>query len=227
MAHRLGVTSGASLEPRRRQLTAVEIRLLRTQVSSLRRRGPRASSAGLWIGIFTIVGLWALTMAASDASPLVITGFWIVAGGAIILWVRRDLGRDRQTFDAIAAGLESALRRNITEVYDIRSSGFVEFEEIEDEGACYAFQLEGADTVVFLSGQEFYEEAHFPSLDFSLVFPLDEAGRRVDMLIEKRGAKANPVRRIPRSVKESLAIPEDLRIIRVTLDDLESRLRSR
>ena len=60
---------------------------------------------------------------------------------------------------------------------------------MEDEGACFAFQLEDRDEIVFLSGQEFYETAKFPSLDFSLVFPLDESGRRVDMLIERRGAK--------------------------------------
>lgn len=221
------MTQRASLEPRRRPLTAAEVRLLRAKTSSLRRRGPRAYSAGLWIGIATIVVLWALTVAASDAPLLVITGFWIVAGAAIILWVRRDLGADRRTFDAIAAAHDSALRRNLADVYDIRSSGFVEFEEIEDEGACYAFQLEGTDAVVFLSGQEFYEEARFPGLDFSLVFPLDEAGRRVDMLIEKRGAKARAVRRVPRGVKERLTIPEDLQIVPGTLDDLESRIRSR
>ena len=223
MAHRGGLRE---LEFSQRPLTAAEIRLLRARISSMRRRGPRAASAGLWIGIAAVAALWALTMALSDAPTLVITGFWLVAGSLIIFWVRRDLGSDRRTFDAIAAGLESALRRNCALVYDIRSSGFVEFEEVEDEGACYAFQLLGRNEIVFLSGQEFYEEARFPSLDFALVFPLDEAERRADMLVEKRGAKAQPQRRIPASLKARLTIPEDLRIFPGTLDDLEGRLRS-
>jgi hypothetical protein len=65
------------------------------------------------------------------------------------------------------------------------------FEEIEDEGACYAFELEGG-RVVFVAGQEFTESARFPSLDFSLVYPLVEQGRPVEMFIEKRGGKAAP-----------------------------------
>ena len=223
MADRGGVRE---LEFQERQLTAAEVRLLRARISSLRRRGPRVMSRGLWTGIFSIAVLWALTMAASDAPVPVITGFWLVAGAAIIFWVRRDLGGDRKSFDSIAAGLESALRRNCALVHDVRSSGFVEFEEIEDEGACYAFQLAGRNEIVFLSGQEFYEEARFPSLDFALVFPLDEAGRRVDMLIEKRGGKADPQRRIPAHVKATLTLPEDLQVMAGTLDDLDGRLRS-
>jgi hypothetical protein len=38
----------------------------------------------------------------------------------------------------------------------------VEFEEIEDEGACFAFQIEGRNEIVFLSGQEFYEGPRLP-----------------------------------------------------------------
>ena len=213
-----------SLQPRRRALTDAERRLLKARGSSFRHIGHRAVSRGWWVGAVAIAVLWALTMVASDAPALVITGFWLVAGGVIVLWVRRDLGADRRTLDHVAAGLESAIRRNEADVYDIRASGLVEFEEMEDEGACYAFQLEG-DRLVFLQGQEFYEEARFPSLDFSLVFPLDESGRRVDMLIEKRGPKATPERRIPGSLKESLAIPEDLQIIEGTLAGIEDRLR--
>ena len=213
------------LDSRQRQLTTAEARLLRARASSLRGGGRRAHSTGLWIGIGAIAVLWALTMLASDAPAIVITGFWLLAGAIIVLWVRRDLGADRNTSDALAANLESALRRDLALVYDIRASGFAEFEEVEDEGACYAFQLEGRDELVFLSGQEFYAEARFPSLDFALVFPLDEAGGRVDMLIEKRGARARPDRVVPASVKQTLTFPEDLRIVHGTLDGIEETLR--
>jgi len=196
-------------------------------MASLRRRGRRASSTALWAGIATIIVLWALTMVVSDESALIITGFWFIAGSVIVLWVRKDLGADRRGLDAIAAGLESALRRNLADVYDIRSTEFVEFEEIEDEGACYAFELQNKSGIVFLSGQEFYETVRFPSLDFALVFPLDEADRRVEMLIEKRAAKAAPGRRIPARVKRTLIFPEDLEIVAGTLPNLEESLSGR
>lgn len=216
-----------SLQPTRRPLTAGETRLLRARISSLRDRGQRVASAGLWIGIGAIAILCALTLLASDAPPLVITGFWLVAGIVIILWTRRDLDADRRAMASNAAGLQSALSRNLALVYDIRSTGFVEFEEMEDEGACYAFQLKDTDKLVFISGQEFYDEARFPSLDFALVFPLDESDRRVDMLIDKRGAKASPVRRIPAAVKANLTIPEDLQLVQGDLSNIEGVLRAR
>ena len=221
------MTVDSGLQPRHRPLTAAETRLLHARMVSLGRRGRRAASAGLWVGAAAIVVLWALTMFLSDAPTLVITGFWLAAGLVIVLWTQRDFGRDRKVFDALAAALDSAVRRNMAEVYDIRSTAFVQFEEVEDEGACYAFQLQGRDAIVFLSGQQFYEEARFPSLDFSLVFPLDEAGRSVDMLIEKRGPKAASERVIPASVKDGLTIPGDLEIVSGTLDGIEKRLRPR
>ncbi len=215
------------LESRQRPLKAAEARLLRARARSLRRRGQRAASVGLWTGLSTIALLWALTLVASDAPVLVITAFWLVAGTVIISWVRHSLGADSRTLDAVADGLESALRRNCALVYDIRASGFVLFDEVEDEGACYAFQLIDKSEIIFLSGQEFYEQPRFPSLDFALVFPLDEADRRVDMLIQKHGSKADPRRRIAASVKRTLNIPEDLQIVTGALDDVEERLQDK
>ena len=124
----------------------------------------------------------------------------------------------------MAQGLESALRRSEADVYDIRASAHAVFEEIEDEGACYAFELEGG-RVVFVAGQEFYEGARFPSLDFSLVYPLDEHGQPVEMFIEKRGGKTAPARRIPAAVKKSLNIPDHLELRAGRIDDLEGLLR--
>jgi hypothetical protein len=122
-------------------------------------------------------------------------------------------------------GLESALMRNEADVFDIRAAAFVELEEVEDEGACYAFDL-GDGRIAFLSGQEFYPGARFPSLDFSLVYVLDEEDRTADMLMEKRGPRAAPERRIPATVKWELDIPESLSVMIGSLDDLEGRLGS-
>lgn len=63
---------------------------------------------------------------------------------------------------------------------------------------------------MFIAGQEFYAGARFPSLDFSLMYVLDERGEAVDMLIDKRGAKAVPARTIPAVMKRELDIPDHL-----------------
>lgn len=189
------------------------------------RRGRRASAGTQWIAVAVIGLLWVLTLLASDAPALVVTAFWLVVEGGLAMWVRRDFRADERHLTAIAAHVESALRRNVADVYDIRATSFIGFDEIEDEGACYAFQLDG-DRVVFIQGQEFYEASRFPSLDFSLVLPLDEAGRPVYSLIEKRGLKATPLRLVPADVKRTLVIPEHLELRDGTLDRVEESLRS-
>ena len=115
-----------------------------------------------------MLALWLVTVLVADAPLLVITLFWIVVGAVITLWVRRDMRKDARHFEAAAGGLASALGRNAADVYDVRAGAFAEFEEIEDEGACYAFELEDG-RLVSIAGQEFYPSARFPSLDFSLV----------------------------------------------------------
>ena len=80
-------------------------------------------------------------------------------------------------------------------------------EEVVDVGACYCFVLY-YNRLVFITGEYFYEGARFPSLDFSLVHLLDDAGQTVDLVIEKRGAKTRPARTIPASMKQSLELPD-------------------
>ena len=140
---------------------------------------------------------------------MIVTAFWLVIGAVIALSVARDMRKHASQFGDMAAGLRSALVANAADVYDVRARAFVEFEEAEDEGACYGFEIDGP-RLVFVTGQEFYPGARFPSLDFSLVYIVDEAGRTVDMLIDKRGARAKPARTIP--VRDSLARPEHLEV---------------
>ena len=137
--------------------------------------------------------------------------------------MRRDMRKHGGQLEHIARGLESALRRNAADVYAVRARSFAELEEIEDEGACYAFELDG-NRLVFITGQEFYKSARFPSLDFSLVHLLDEAGQAVDMLIEKRGTRAAPARRISADIKQKLDVPDHLEVRIGTIDSLEDSL---
>ena len=186
------------LESHRRPLTDQERRTLRAKIRSLQGRGGRSRTGWIPIAAVVIVVLWLVTILASDAPWMVVTAFWLVTGAVIALWVGRDMRKHASQFDLMAAGLQSALAANAAEVYDVRARAFVEFEEEEDEGACYGFEIDGP-RLVFVSGQEFYPGARFPSLDFSIVYVLDEAGRTMDMLIDKRGARAKPARTIPAS----------------------------
>lgn len=99
----------------------------------------------------------------------------------------------------------------------------VELEEQEDEGACYAFQIAG-NRIVFISGQDFYASARFPNNDFSLIHIYREDGALLEGFIEKRGTKLNPSRKIPSEMKEKMEVPDHLKVIDGTLDQLESLL---
>jgi hypothetical protein len=212
------------LQSSRRSLTPAERRVLRAKSESWRARGRRASSRSLVIAGGVIFALWLCTILASDAPWLVVTAFWLVVGGAIAVWVRRDARAHERQLQRMSRGLESALRRNAADVYDVRARSFAELEEIEDEGACYAFEL-GDDRLVFIAGQQFYPSARFPSLDFSLVYVLDQADHTVDMVIEKRGTRAAPARRIPAVIKETLEVPQHLEVRTGTIAALEDILR--
>jgi hypothetical protein len=222
----MGDCTPAALEASQRPLTEKERRVIRAKIGSLTAAARRSSRVYLPIAAATIFVLWLATILASDAPWVVITVFWLVVGGVITLWVRRDMRKHAGHLQEMARGLESALRRNTADVYDVRAKAFAEVEEIEDEGACYAFELEG-DRLVFIIGQQFYDSVRFPSLDFSLVYVLDEHGGTVDMLIDKRGVKARPARTIPAAVKRGLDVPEHLEVRIGRIGDLERALNTR
>ena len=198
-------------------MTEQERRTLRAKIRSLQERGSRSRTRWIPIALVVIVVLWLLTLLASDAPWMVVTVFWLVTGGVIALWTGRDMRKHASQFSDMAAGLQSALTTDAADVYDVRARAFVEFEEEEDEGACFAFEIEGP-RLVFISGQEFYSGARFPSLDFSLVYVLDEADGAVDMLIDKRGSRVKPAFTIPAA--EQRERPEHLEVRAGTIDSL-------
>ena len=210
-------------ESSRRPLRPTEARYLQAKIKNLSGRGQRTSKIyPLIAGAITVI-LWLITLFVADAPWFVITAFWLVVGIVLAVWGLRDAKKDTANLDSMAQGLRSALKRNVADVYDVQAKDFVEFEEIEDEGASYAFELEDG-RVLFISGQEFYPGARFPSLDFSLVYFLDERGQTVDMQIEKRGSRASPQRLIPAAIKERLEIPEHLETRPGDLAHLEDQL---
>ena len=207
----------------RRSLNEKERRAIRAKIARLTASQRRALTTYLPIAAGVMFVLWLWTILASDAPWLVVTAFWLVVGTGITLWVRRDMRSHAGQLAGMVRSLQSAIRRNEADVYDIRARSFAVLEEIEDEGACYAFELEG-DRLVFISGQEFYEAARFPSLDFSLVYALDESGAAVDMFIEKRADKATPSRVISAAVKRHLEVPDHLEVIAGRIANLEAAL---
>lgn len=198
--------------------------MLRARITALEGRVKRTPRV-LIPGVAIIGLLYVLTLLASDTNGLIVTGFWAVVGAAILVWTLVSARKEAATFRDMATEYRAALEKNWAVAYDIRSSGFAEFEEVEDEGACYAFQIDG-ERMVFVSGQRYYPEARFPSHDFSIVHLLDDNGELVDEHIEKRGLPAEPSQFIPAFVKVRLDIPDHLDVLEGRIEDLETLLRS-
>lgn len=80
-----------SLPATRRELTTSEQRLIRRKIRDYTARGRRASAVALLVAGGVVFLLWLWTLLASDASWAIVTLFWLVVGGAIAVWVERDM----------------------------------------------------------------------------------------------------------------------------------------
>jgi hypothetical protein len=164
--------------------------------------------------------LCAATLAASDAPRVVVLFFWGAMAVGLTAWTGLAGRRDVQRRSSV---LLECLRANRARVLRVRSERVVEIEEIEDEGACYAFQVSG-DEILIVEGQEFYADQTFPNSDFSLVEILTSAGTVGDSVLAKQGVRLRPERQIGAAVKDVLAIPEHLSVIRGDLARIEQLL---
>jgi hypothetical protein len=196
----------------RRELTATFDRLRSMARTSLVKAGVASLAV---CGVLAII-----TLFASDAPVAVIVSFWMGLALLFTFWIGLpDRKHARRQLSAIAAGLQHGRAR----VVRIRSARVVEFEEIEDEGACYAFDA-GENRVVFIQGQEFYAATDFPNTDFSIVDVLGPGGVVVDGIFTKDGVKLDPERHVSRHIKNELTIPDHLEIVQASLDSLEQTL---
>lgn len=209
------------IERRSRPLLAQERRLLRSKLSAL----PRQLSTFIKRSAISVAGicgaLWLLTMlVVKDVSGTWISAFWLGAGFVIGSWTMMDekTKKARKQRD-----LEEVLRHDLAQETVVCASELVEFEEIEDEGACYAFQV-GESRILFVSGQDFYPSTKFPSTEFSIVEMQTTDGRLVEMLFEKRGERLSPKRTISCAVKVHLQIPGHLQLMDGRLDQIEQLL---
>jgi len=214
-----------------RPLTPAERRLLRCCAAHRRNRLRALGKRVFLTGLVVFGTLWLLTLFATQfganarARPIrwyIPTLLWLVFGSAISLQSYRA---GKRKFASSVRAFESALQANSAREVRIRSHEMVEFEEIEDEGACYAFQLEGR-RVVFITGQWFYSSPIFPTSDFSIVTVRGQDGTVAEQFLKKRETKLKPIRKIPARIKEGLKIPEHLQVIPGELGELERLLAS-
>jgi hypothetical protein len=164
-----------------------------------------------------------LTLFASGAPRALVVAFWAVLWLVFTLWIGLPW---RRMMRGQARAFAEAIRTNRAREIRLQTTRVVEFEEEEDEGACYAFDHDG-NSAVFIVGQEFYENDEFPNTDFSMVEILGERGQAIDVLIVKRGRTLRPERVVTATVKNRLELPEHLTIVPGTLDRIEASLSSR
>lgn len=207
-------------ETRDRNLTDLERRRLERQAAGLRREGALVMRRTLLATVVACGLLALLTILASDAAWRAIVAVWSVIAAVVGAWTWRQESGSRR---ARVAHLERALLAGRVHEVRIAARACLELEEVEDEGACYAFDT-GDGSVVFVAGQEFYPSGSFPSSDFSLVHLLEEAGRVVDFRLEIHGRPLAPARTIQAGTKRRLRWPEHLERVQGSLDEVERLL---
>jgi hypothetical protein len=206
-----------------RPLSDEEHAQLQTRLANARTESTMALVKTGGAGVAVCGVLAVLTLLASSAPRVVIVAFWAVLWLLFTLWIGLPW---RRLMRGQARTLAEAVRTNRAREIRLQTTRVVEFEEEEDEGACYAFEHDG-DAAVFIVGQEFYEDDDFPNTDFSMVEILGERGQAIDVLIIKRGRKLRPERVVPSAVKSRLELPEHLTIVPGPLDRIEASLSSR
>jgi hypothetical protein len=206
-----------------RPLTGVEREKLSARLASARIEAnlglvKTAAASAAVCGVLMVA-----TLLASTAPRSVIILFWLVLAALFTVWI--GLPGRRLMLSQIPA-LEDALRTSRARMIRLQAERVVEFEEEEDEGACYAFEHE-AGRVVFIVGQEFYEDDDFPNSDFSMIEVLGSRATPVDIWVEKTGRKLRPDRVVPANVKWTLELPDHLAVVDVPLDRVEDLLPKR
>ena len=163
------------------------------------------------------------TLVASTAPRAFVIAFWALLWLVFALWIGLPW---RRLMRGQTRALGEAIRTNRAREIRMQTTRVVEFEEEEDEGACYAFDHDG-HAAVFVVGQEFYEDDDFPNTDFSMVEILGERGQAIDVLLVKRGRKLPPERVVSAAIKNRLELPEHLTIVPGALERIEASLPSR
>ena len=206
----------------KRPLTDKEKRVLRASSSSLKQYMNKLGKRIVISGFILTGVLWGLTMLVAKESWTTITAFWLCTGTGISIW---SILSERQKLRKRVNAAESAMMRNEAEVLQIQSAEMIEFDEIEDEGACYAYQVDD-ESILFIEGQDFYASAKFPNNNFEIVHIYDAAQKLVEMIIDKHGDKLRPIRKIASEDKKKLKLPDHLEVVKGKLSNIEQILKA-
>jgi len=211
-----------------RPLAEKEHRLLSSALAWRKRRQKVLARRAFLIGLSLFVFFSGVTVTATHTDRRGPAWYYcclisLAIAVPVALWLYFDL---KPKFLREVDLYERALQRNEARITRIQSNAVVEFEEQEDEGACYAFQLDTGQ-VVFVSGQDFYPSAKFPNSDFSVVEIHADDGKVVESLIEKTGFKLKPLRKISYRQKPGMTIPENFKPMDGDLNHIEEVLSSR
>ena len=146
-------------------------------------------------------------------------GLMIFAGGLFILFFWADV----RECNVKIAGLHATAEANEMDVVRCQANDMVEFEEIDDEGATYAFQVE-ANQLWIVTGQEFYSKRNFPSTDFEIATSRGRTPFPAILRIASHGKKLSPARIISVETIRKLRIPTHSELLTGRLEDLEQLL---
>jgi hypothetical protein len=190
-----------------RPLNDSEARRLRRRVTAARNQRPRYWDKWNWfpsIGCFGLITLLALLAESFDRRPLPWLVFEIVGsvlGAAIVViatWKWRD---SLKVHVARLRDLESALRANVAREERVEAPAMIAFEEVEDHGLSFAYQVE-PDLVLFLSiGQEYAWARRVRCDAFSIV-----TIGGYEAYVAKRGGPLVPVRMISAETQRELGL---------------------
>ena len=206
-----------------RPLSRKEQRLLSAQLTRLRKlvaSFQRRTAGGLLIVGGVLASVTAIATWKEKGSLPIVIVLWLGICAVLHGWERI---KTKPKLERQVSRFEQALARNEGHVVRIQSEAVVEFAELQDEGPCYAFQLDGG-RIVFLSGPGYPASTTFPSTDFSLVRIYDAASTLIEEFMEKDGSRLNARRRIPGNVKAKLKMPDHLKVLEGSLDELEKIL---
>ncbi|MEI6516727.1 MAG: hypothetical protein WCO77_12190 [bacterium] len=205
-----------------RPLNDKDVRNLRLGIAAARKQIKAARKRAFIGGPIIIAVLWGLTLLfAGSSSAVTATLFWLLIGIPICIASGADAIRPHRKRIILR---ETALSNGQTEEIRIIADAMVDLEEVDDEGVCFAFQVD-QDRIVFVCGQDFYAGPKFPNTDFSIISIRTQDGKLADLTIEKHGEKLRPLRKISAVARTPLRCPQHLELVPGKLDNIEAILK--
>ena len=181
-------------------------------------------STSIALLIIFIIGLPLAIIQIKNGLGLAILSFVVFGVFLLIpLWSRKE---EKNKEQKIAKNINKTLDNNSIEILHCQSSNMYKLKEYEDEGSHYLFQVED-NKILFIGGQEFYENKSFPNTDFEIATAYGEGS--LPTLLEKYyyGEKLKPLKIIAGKEKWKLfenrkySDIEDITIIDGTLGEID------